>query len=61
MAGVGALRAVYTEGVKETSTNPWLLAVAGLVTWLVAGLPVLGELARAPERLTEPRYLVWTV
>lgn len=31
------------------------------MTWLVAGLPVLGELARAPERLTEPRYLVWTV
>lgn len=50
---------VYTGDVKETVTNPWLLTVAGLVAWLLAGMPVLGRLAAAPERLTEPRYLVW--
>ena len=47
--------------MKETVTNPWLLSVAGLLTWLVAGLPVLGSLAAAPERFSEPRYLVWLV
>lgn len=46
--------------MKETMTNPWLLSVAGLLTWLVAGLPVLGSLAASPERFAEPRYLVWT-
>ena len=41
-------------------TNPWLLTVAGLVTWLIAGVPVLADLVGQPERLGEPRYLLWT-
>ena len=45
--------------MKETMTNPWMLSIAGLLTWLVAGLPVLGSLAASPERFAEPRYLVW--
>ncbi len=33
--------------------------MAGLLTWLVAGLPVLGTLAASPDLFSEPRYLVW--
>jgi len=45
--------------VKNTSSSEWLLASAGLGTWLVAGLPVLAEIAVQPAHLGEARYGLW--
>ena len=45
--------------MKDTRTNDWFLCLAGLATWLVAGLPVFADLARQPEHLLEARYLLW--
>ena len=45
--------------VKDTRTSDWFLCLAGLATWLVAGLPVFADLAWQPEHLLETRYLLW--
>lgn len=47
--------------MKNTSSSAWLLASAGLGTWLVAGLPVLAELAAQPARLGEARSFLWLI
>ena len=45
--------------MKDTRTSDWFLCLAGLATWLVAGLPVFADLARQPEHFLEARYLLW--
>ena len=45
--------------VKDTLTSDWFLCLAGLATWLVAGLPIFADLAQEPAHLLEARYLVW--
>ena len=45
--------------MKDTGTSDWFLCAAGLATWLVAGLPVLADLAQQPDLFLNARYLLW--